>query len=335
MAAWVYQQNKAIGLPRISSLTKAGISGWPISVSPRELFPDMDQGDIFLPVQTTTQVEGVLYVGARADHQVYSLYEARLLVSLANLAATFLERRRLEKTAGKADALREADRLKSVLISSVSHELKTPLAAITAAVSSRLEDDLAWDPVAVRTEFTAINENLERLNDSISGLLDLSRLQADAWRMHRDWYEIGEIIADTLRSLPANARQRITFAIPDDVPMIKVDFQQWSRVLQHLLENAFAYAPAGSMICVGADATAHDVRIWVEDSGPGIPPEERERIFEKFYRGASAALAPSGTGLGLAITTEIVRFHGGRIWVEDVQPRGARFVIALPCDGPL
>ena len=112
--------------------------------------------------------------------------------------------------------------------------------------------------------------------------------------------------------------------------MIYVDFQQWARVLENLLENALAYSPAPSPVRVGAATTESALNMWVEDEGPGIPPEDRERIFEKFYRGDSSSKMPSGTGLGLAVTREIVRFHNGRVWVEDVIPHGARFVISLP-----
>jgi len=104
------------------------------------------------------------------------------------------------------------------------------------------------------------------------------------------------------------------------------------RVLEHLLGSALVYSGPDSPVRVGASATSTEVRMWVEDEGPGIPSEERERVFGKFYRGKSAATA-SGTGIGLAITSEIVRFHGGRIWTEDVMPHGARFVIALPRAG--
>jgi len=117
--------------------------------------------------------------------------------------------------------------------------------------------------------------------------------------------------------------------------VVDVDFSQWARVVQKLLENAVLYAGKDSPVTIGARAWNEGVRIWVEDRGPGIVPEERDAVFEKFYRGHSTAgHAPSGTGLGLAITREIVRSHGGTIRVEDVVPHGARFVIALP-SGPV
>ncbi|OPZ87518.1 MAG: Sensor protein KdpD [bacterium ADurb.Bin429] len=334
-AQWVLHQNKAIGLPHVTSLTRFGVQGWPITVTPQEVPPGRASRDLYLPAQSASRVEAVLYVGERTEQHAYSLHDARLLVSIANLVAGFLERQRLETTATKAEALREIERLKSTLISSVSHELKTPLAAVTATITSLLEGDVVWEPAAVRPELQAVRDNLARLNDSISALLDLSRLKADAWTPQRDWYEFGEIVSAALAKLPDSAHQRITFAIPDDLPAIQVDFQQWLQALLHLIENALAYTPADTPILIGASAMPREVRMWVEDRGPGIPAVERERIFEHFFRGMTATGAPTGTGLGLAIAAEIVRFHGGRIWVEDIQPHGARFVIALPQDSLL
>ncbi|HEY3416568.1 MAG TPA: DUF4118 domain-containing protein [Armatimonadota bacterium] len=328
IATWVCDHNKAVGLPHIPSLTRLGVEGWPVSVAHGEIERDLIRQDIYLPIQTTTRVEGALYVGARPDERPYSAHEARLLVSIANLVAGFLERQRLEAEAGRAQALHEGERLKSTLVSSVSHELKTPLAAVTASITSLLEEDIDWDPAAVRSELLAVNDDLTRLNDSIGALLDLSRLKSDAWSPQRDWYEFGEILGATLNKLPEGQRGRFAFAIPEDLPAFYVDFQQLSRALLHLLENALAYSPPAASITVGAAETLREVHFWVEDRGPGVPVEERERIFEQFFRGATRTT--TGTGLGLAITAEIIHFHHGRIWVEGVRPHGARFVVAIP-----
>jgi two-component system sensor histidine kinase KdpD len=332
IAAWVQQHNKAIGLPHITSLAQLGVEGWPISVSSEDIVPGEHDADLYLPVQSTSRLEAVLHIGARRDRHRYSPHDARLLVSIANLVAGFLERQRLEAAASKVEAIREAERLKSTLVSSVSHELKTPLAAVTATITSLLEEDIVWDPTVIRSELEAVSADLAHFNDSISALLDLSRLKADAWTAKREWYEFGEILGAVLNKLPEKSRQRITLSVPENLPPLYVDFQQWAQALQHLLENAFTYAPRATPVQVGACTTPREIRIWVEDQGPGILATEHERIFEQFYRGAAAATAPSGTGLGLAITAEIVRMSGGRIWVEDVHPHGARFIIALPGD---
>jgi two-component system sensor histidine kinase KdpD len=330
MVKWVSTHYKAIGLPPFHKVRSVTQALWPVSVLHRDAGLSGPELDIVIPLQTATKHVGVLYLGAPMDGRPYSVTGVRLLVAIANQAAAFLERKQLQSVAIQADALREADHLKSTLISSVSHELKTPLASITATVSNLLENDLTWDESSIRSELGAVQEDLDRLNDSISALVDLSRLESSAWNPNRDWYELGEILGTVLSKIPQTQRQRIEFRISDDLPQICVDYTQWTRVLRNLLENALAYSGPDQPVYVGASATGKEIRIWVEDRGPGVLPEERDRVFEKFYRGAVSAGVPSGTGLGLAITREIVRFHEGRIQVEDVQPHGARFVIYLP-----
>lgn len=306
-AAWACQYRLPIGLP-------AG----------------KGSGDQYLPLLSSTRAEGALFVRERTNRRSYTPDEARLLTSMANLAAAFLERLRLQNTALRGEAVREADRLKSTLISSVSHELKTPLAAVTAAVTSLLEEDVDWDVADMREELRAVRNDLERLHDSIGALLDFARLEADAWEPQRDWYELGEILGTAISAFPAAEQRRIAEQIPDDFPSVYVDFQQLARAFGHLIENALAYSPPGASVEIGALHLDRHAQFWVQDQGPGVPQEERAQIFQKFYRGSQGARSPSGTGLGLAITAEIVRFHGGRIWVEDGKPRGARFVMHLP-----
>jgi len=329
-AAWAVKEMKAVGLPVPLARSKIDISGWPVAISSRDAGIGEAGHDVFIPLQTAVSQEGLLYVEERADGLPYSLRDSQLLVAIANQTAAFLERKRFQVVAVQADALREADKLKSTFVSSVSHELKTPLASISATVSNLLEGDVEWDMALAHQELEAVQEDLQRLNSSISALIDLSRLEAAAWEPGTDWYEFGEVLGTALARIPKKQQLRVSFDLPDDLPLIKVDFQQWSRVLQNLLENALIYSPEESPVCVRASATDLEVRMSIEDQGPGIHPGDRERIFEKFYRGDASTRAPSGTGLGLAVTSEIVRFHGGRIWVEDVIPHGARMVISLP-----
>ena len=326
LADWVRRNAKAVGLPLRPA---SGTGDWPISVSHQTAGIAEDRADILLPLQTSTRQSGVLYVGARADGKPHHYPDIGAAVALANQVSVFLERQHLQAVARQADALREADHMKSTLVSAVSHELKTPLASLTATVTGLLEGDLPWDEARARQELTAIEQDLARLGGSINSLLDLSRLESSEWRPHLKLYEFGEILGTALSTLPPGHRARVSATLPEDLPMIRVDFDQWVRVLEHLLGNALVYSGPDSPVRVGASATAREVRMWVEDEGPGIPSEERGRVFDKFYRGKAAATA-SGTGIGLAITSEIVRFHGGRVWIEDVTPHGAQFVIALP-----
>jgi two-component system sensor histidine kinase KdpD len=331
LVAWVDRESKAIGLPVPPRTLPPQSHEWPITVSHHEAGV-RDRTDMFLPLQTATRQSGVLYVGEREDRAAYTFHEARLVVALAYQASVFLERPYLRSVAVQADALREADRLKSTLVSAVSHELKTPLASLEATLTNLLEQDTALDGSRVRQELQAVKQDLDRLDSSIDSLLDLSRLEASAWGPQLDWCDLGDIAGAALSRMPEQERGRVSISFPPDLPLLRVDFAQWVRVLEHLLRNALAYSGPSSPVRVGASFTPTEARMWVEDEGPGIAPDEREAVFAKFYRGKSAAIASPGTGLGLAITREIVRFHGGRIWVEDVTPHGARLVVGLPLD---
>jgi len=330
LVAWVNRQSKAIGLPAPPPSVRAQGQEWPITVSHRAAGARADRKDMFLPLQTATRQSGVLYVGEREDGATYTFHQALMAVALAHQASVFLERTHLRSVEVQADALREADRLKSTLVSAVSHELKTPLASLEATVSNLLEQDEPLDGARVRQELLAVKQDLYRLSNSIDSLLDLSRLEAAAWAPQLDWYELGEIVGAVLSRVSEQDRARVSVSFPPELPAIRVDFAQWVRVLEHLVRNALTYSGPDGPVRVGASSLPKEVKLWVEDEGPGIAPDERERVFAKFYRGKSAATLASGTGLGLAITREIVRFRGGRIWVEDVIPHGARFVISIP-----
>jgi two-component system sensor histidine kinase KdpD len=285
---------------------------------------------VYLPLQSTDTVEGVLYARPLAGAGGFGADELRLLVAVANLASAYLERQRLGKDAAQTAALHESDRLKSTLVSSVSHELKTPLAAVTARVTGLLEEGSAVQPQRVHAELLEVEADLGRLNTSIGDLLDLSRLESDAWRPKMDRYDLSEILGTVMSRVPSAEHDRVVFEVPEDLPPIRVDFAQWARVLHNLLENALAYSAPGSRVRVCAKVLGDSVVTWVEDMGPGVADDEKQRVFDKFYRGAASASVPSGTGLGLAIAREIVRSHGGRLWVEDVEPQGARFAVAVP-----
>src|SRR5665647_1683502 len=292
-----------------------------------------DDGGLYAVIHSPSGVAGALAVQARTNAVPYSADAARLVVSLANLVGAFFERERLQAAATTAAAEREADRLKSSLLSSVSHELKTPLAALTATVSNLLESDVDWDEQSVRDELRAIVADVARLNNSIGALLELSRLEAHAWEPRRELYVLSDIVVAGIDTLPAHLRERVRLDMPEEAPVVDVDFAQLTRAIQNLLENALLYADE-SPVTIGARGWNQGVRLWVEDQGPGVPPNEHEAVFEKFYRGQrTGGHAPSGTGLGLAIAREIVRSHGGTVRVEDVVPHGARFVITLPSGG--
>ena len=246
--------------------------------------------------------------------------------------------------------------LENGLLSSVSHDLRTPLTAIKAAVTGLLQEELVWDEALRRETLQDINEETDRLAMLVSALLEMSRIQGGALRLQTEWCDLAEIMHTVLDRLQKmTCYHRVSFDLRGPLPLVQADFMQLDRVLSNLVENAVKYSPEGSEICLAAEPREREVWIRVLDRGCGIPQEERERIFEKFYRvkqrrgcsssrGADAAVGaeralerhlPSlagGSGLGLAICRGIVQAHGGRIWVEPRPGGGSCFVFTLPIE---
>jgi two-component system sensor histidine kinase KdpD len=238
---------------------------------------------------------------------------------------------RLGEQAEQARLAVETERLRSTLLSSVSHDLRTPLAAITGAASTLLQPG-ALGEGAERELKEAIHEEAERLNRLVSNLLDMTRLEAGSLRLQRDWHSLEELVGTALARLEGSTRDRpVSISIPPDLPLVPVDPVLVEQLLVNLLENAFKYTPAGTPVRISAEAAAARVEVEIADEGPGFPAGAEERIFEKFYRGPSTA---HGSGLGLPICKAIVTAHGGRIQAEN-RARGAAFRFSLPLgDGP-
>lgn len=328
LAGWVVANAKAVGLPPTAG---EGLGERPPSVAADEALPDMVAEGVLLPLQSSGEVEGALC--ARPAAGGFSAEQVRLLVSVASLASVAVERRRLAEEATRVAALREADRLKSTFVSSVSHELKTPLAAVTARVTGLLDEGEGCDSARVHEELLAVSEDLGRLDQAIGDLIDVSRLESDAWHPRTDLYDVREVLGTVASRLPQAQRERVRFDLPSDLPVVLLDFSQWVRAFTHLMENALAYSPVDTEVAVGAHTGRGELVVTIEDRGPGVPDGEKQRIFEKFYRGSASASSPSGTGLGLAIVREIARAHHGSVQVEDAHPYGARFVVTLPVKG--
>jgi len=328
LVGWVLREGKAIGMDAAWSVPA---DQRPISVGAADAIPGVVADGVYVPLQTVESLEGVL-VAIPPDETGMTVDDERLLAAVANLGALSLHRHRLEDEAARAQALQESDRLKSTLVSSVSHELKTPLAAATARVTGLVEEGSDVDAARVHEELLNVAEDLDRLNASIGALLDLSRLESDAWRPHPESCDMRDVLGTVLSRLPAAQQSRVYFQIADSIPDVMVDFAQVARAITILVENALSYSPGDEPVTVGVAPLADEIELWVEDRGPGIEDTEKERVFEKFYRGAASATAPGGTGLGLAIAREIVRSHRGRLRVEDVMPHGARFVVTFPAD---
>jgi len=329
-ARWSLEHGEAVGLPVLFADVEVSTPRRPPSVPHGAVVPGARRLDAFVPLSAAGTVVGVLYIGPRANRKPHAAEGLRLAVSFAELASVYLARSALEEAAREADAVLEADRLKSTLISSVSHELKTPLAAMTATVTGLLETDAAFEQQIVRRDLETVGEGLARLNASIADLLDLSRLESDTWRPAKERAELGDVLGTVFSRLEPAERERIATRVPADLPAVDVDFGQMVRAIGNLVGNALEYSGDNGRVRVNASAGSEEVVLSVEDDGPGIPVDERESVFNKFYRGSASRRHPSGTGLGLTIAQEVVRYHGGTITVEAVMPRGARFIMRLP-----
>jgi two-component system sensor histidine kinase KdpD len=329
LITWVLRTGVAVGMTDEGA--RAG-QAQPAGVGPAGAIAGVVADGVYAPMRTSDSLEGVLYARTSQDADGERT-DPGLLMAIANLAAASFERQRLEDEAARAAALAETDRMKSTLVSSLSHELKTPLAAATVRVTGLLDESDGSDSPRIRDELRAVSEDLSRLDASIGDLLDLSRLESDAWRPHFEMQDITDVLGTVRSRLSGAQRDRVSFALAPDLPPVCCDFAQLVRALSNLVENALEYSPPESPVTVGAEQDGERLVVRVEDRGGGVPNAEKDLVFDKLYRGSTSASAPGGTGLGLAIAREIVRSHDGSIWVEDAEPNGARFIVSLPLTG--
>jgi two-component system sensor histidine kinase KdpD len=241
-----------------------------------------------------------------------------------------VERALLAQTATRAQVLEQSDRLKSALLSSVSHDFRSPLAAIEAAATSLQGEEVAWSD-ADRADFlTTIIEEAERLNHLVANLLDMSKIEAGILRSQRDWYPIEEVIGTVARRLRRrHGSPPLSVHLAEGLPLVPLDFLQIDRVLTNLIDNSQRYAPPGSPVQITAQVDGAVLEVCVENRGPHIAPEDLERIFHPFYR-LSRGDRAQGAGLGLSICKGIVEAHGGRIWAENLAQGGVAFRFTLP-----
>ena len=245
------------------------------------------------------------------------------VTALVELAA---ERERLEREALEAETLRRTDAVKTAVIQSVSHDLRTPLATIEAAADG-LEDATLELDEAERAELLAtLRHELARLKRYVENLLDLSRLQAGASAPSPAIWTADALVEQALDEVPDS--DRVEVDVPPDLPPVRTDAAQVERALVNVLENALRFSPPGSVVTLHAELVDDTVVIRVDDQGPGVPADEREAIFQPFHHSPVSG----GAGLGLAIARGFVTANGGRLWAEAGERGGASFVLTLPAE---
>jgi two-component system sensor histidine kinase KdpD len=306
----------------------------------------------YIPLTSGQRIVGLMSItGDLAIRELVSLPSspvaggngaAALFAACCDQVALAIDRATLQQQAIHAEALDESNQLKDVFLGSVTHDLRTPLASIKAAVTSLLGADVHWNKSERREFLESIDESADRLNRLVGNLLDISRQEAGVATPEKDWYLIGDVIATVLDRLELAGQldgREVRVDVADDIPLAPMDHTQIEQVLTNLLENALKYSPADRPVRVTARLIAEperELEVRVSDEGIGVPATELHAIFDKFYRVHDVHLPwasdrpPTGTGLGLAISDNIIRAHDGRIWAESIPGKGSTFIFRLP-----
>lgn len=287
---------------------------------------DAGERTVAFPLREGPRQIGTLVLPAGAPEPVLRRVQVRIAPALEALLAAALERDGLLTDVVETAALRRSDVIKTALLRSVSHDLRSPLTAILTSAEALRSPSLTDDE---RVELvTAVSDEAHRLSRLIDDLLDLSRLEADAADPHPDWCSVEEVVRAAIEDLhlPEDA---FKVAVDADLPPVRADAAQLERAFANLLENAHRHS-GGHPVSVRARDVGGRILVRVVDRGPGIPQAQRERIFEPFYRSGTAATGHRGSGLGLAIVRGFVEANGGKVWVESLPGQATSFVVELP-----
>jgi K+-sensing histidine kinase KdpD len=279
--------------------------------------------------------EQLKHVERQEESRDHPSVPATFFWTFLDQAAVLIERVRLQRENLRVELLQRTDSLRAALLSSVSHDLRTPLTVIKAAASSLLQEEVKWDDEAQRSFALSIERETDRLNRLVGNLLDMSRIEDGAIKPEKDWYQVTALIQDVLDRLqPLLQGRKVSLHLPTDLPPVELDYLQVDQVLTNLIENAVRYTPPESPIDVSAELSDDEILIKVADRGPGIPEGDYERIFDKFYRVLntkdSHPTSPPGSGLGLAVCKGLVEAHKGKIWAEPRPGGGIIFFVAFP-----
>ncbi|MBP8309606.1 MAG: sensor histidine kinase KdpD [Burkholderiaceae bacterium] len=279
-----------------------------------------------VPMLTSNGAVGVISIDLKDR---LSTQQSDLLRGLVSQAALAVEREQLDEASKQRSVLEESERLSKTLLNLISHELRTPITAITGAASSLTEPDIDSDPAARLALHESIQSSATRLNQLIDNLLDMTRLESGTLKLNADWTEVADLIR-TVRERAAGelAAHELIVDVSPDLPLVRMDIVLMEQVLYNLLRNAALYTPAGTRVRLSAQREGNELILAVMDRGPGLPLDELPRAFDKFRRGGTG----NGLGLGLSICKGLVEAHRGSITAENRTGGGLRVVIRLPIE---
>jgi two-component system sensor histidine kinase KdpD len=288
---------------------------------------------LILPLRTPVRMMGVVALPIRSSESLPEQAQVQTLQALADEGALALERTFLAQEHETVRAEVEAERLRTSLLSSLSHDLRSPLGSIEGA-ASMLVGDGVFSPEVRRDLAASILHESRRMTRLIANLLDMIRVETGALAVRKEWQPLEEVLGVALIRLEDKLRSHpVHLEIPDELPLVPVDELLLEQVFINLLENAAKHTPPGTPVSITAWTEQDAVVVEVADRGPGISASEEETVFRKFYRGTGQEKG-DGAGLGLTICRGIVTAHGGTIWAEAAPAGGVRFRFTLPLSGP-
>jgi two-component system sensor histidine kinase KdpD len=287
---------------------------------------------LFLPLIGVKKPIGVLIVRPAQEGCLFDPDQIHLLEMLGHQMALAITRVLLAAEAQQAHVQAETERTRNAILSAVSHDFRTPLATITGAASGLLEEKGTLDTTTRQELVRAIYDEAHRLDRLVKNLLEMMRLEAGAVQLKKEWHPFDEIVGATLSRLEGRLTgHTVETHFPPDLPLVHLDAVLMEQVLINLLDNALKYAPPSTSIELSASVSDQTFLFEIADRGPGIPPGDEERIFDKFYRAGPAR--EGGVGLGLTICRGIIAAHGGHVWAENRPEGGTVFRFTLPLEG--
>jgi two-component system, OmpR family, sensor histidine kinase KdpD len=296
-----------------------------------------DAEALVVPLKSSTLVLGIVIFYPQSCEDLLSPQRRRVIETLAEQAAVSFERAQLAERHEQARVEVESERLRTALLSSLSHDLRTPLGSIEGAASSLLQGSGLLSPEARQDMAETILEESRRMTRLIANLLDMVRVETGALMVRKEWQPLEEALGVALLRLDERlGGHPVETRLPDSLPLVPIDELLIEQVFINLLENAIRHTPPSTPINISAWPENGAVVVEVADEGAGVPEGEEETIFRKFHRSSSAdrATPAGGSGLGLTICRGVITAHGGRIWLERSGGKGAAFRFTIPLDGP-